>query len=170
MYNCLITSYVNVLHYVLYNAVKCDQLSDNYIAFFLHNSQTLHILFLYLLICNCIDYTWNIQDKWILPLTWCESTCNLADALMYKHVILKVVFSKLLQVVQFSYFIHVNPLIYTIWTSVLYSCFAFCFQLLLHILYQTTFCIHHVTLYIHINNKDYHAIDLQWHQHVSWCS
>ena len=48
--------------------------------------------------------------------------------------------------------------------------FAFCFYLLLHTLYQTTFCIHHFTSYIHINNKDYHAIDLQWHQHVSWCS
>ena len=54
-------------------------------------------------------------------------TCNLADALMYKHILLNAVFSKLLQVVQFSYFICVNPLIYTIWTSMLYSCFACCF-------------------------------------------
>ena len=30
-----------------------------------------------------------------------NSICNLADALMYKHILLKAVFSKLLQVVQF---------------------------------------------------------------------
>ena len=35
-----------------------------------------------------------------------------ADRLVYKHVLLQAVFSKLLQVVQFSYFIHVILLIY----------------------------------------------------------
>ena len=116
-------------------------LTDSFITIltFLYHSQTLHILFLYLFIYNCIDDTWNIQDKSIIPLTWFESTCNLADALMYKHFLLKAVFSKLLQVVQFSYFMPVNPLMYTIWTPMLYSCFAFCFQLMLHTLYQTTF-------------------------------
>ena len=138
--------------------------------FFLYYSQTLCRLFLYLLMYNCIYYTWNIQDKWILPVTWCESTCNLTDALMYKHFLLNAVFSKLLQVVQFSYFMHFNPFMYTIWTSMLYSCFAFCFHLLLHTLYQITFCIHYLTSKIHINNHHCHPIDLPWHQHVSWCS
>ena len=43
-----------------------------------------------------------------------ESTCNLADALMYKHFLFKAVFPRLVKLVQFSYFMHVNPLTYTI--------------------------------------------------------
>ena len=89
--------------------MTCNQLLYNYMDIFLYYSQTLCRLFLYLLIYNCIYYTWNIQGKWILPVTWCESTCNFGDALMYKYFLLNAVFSKLLQVVQFSYFMHANP-------------------------------------------------------------
>ena len=42
MYNCLITSYINVSYYVLYSAMKCNKLLYNYIALFLYHSQTLH--------------------------------------------------------------------------------------------------------------------------------
>ena len=117
------------------------------------NSVITILPFTYTIVRHCTDYfiSFDIQlyrlymkypRQCILPLSWCESTCNLADALMYRHFLLKAVFSKLLQVVQFSYFMDVNP---SVWTSMLYSCFAFCFQLPLHTLYQTTFCIHHVT-------------------------
>ena len=105
--------------------------------------------------------TWYMKEKWILPLTLCESTCNLADALMYKHFLLQAVFPKLLKLVQFPYVMHVNPLTYTIWTSMFYSCFAFCFQFQLYTLSQTTFYILHLTSYIHIIKKDHNAMDFQ---------
>ena len=105
-----------------------------------------------------------------MSLTLCKSTCNLVHALMYKHFLLKAVFPKLLKLVQFPYVIPVNPLTYTIWTSLLYNCFAFYFQFLLHTLSQTSFYILHLISCIHINKTYHHAVDFQQYQHVSWCS
>ena len=119
---------------------------------------------------TCVHHTCYMKDKWILPLTLCESTWNLVHTLMYKHFFLKAVFPKLVKLVQF-------PLCYTCQSFDLYhlnisglQLFCILFPTLLYTLSQTTFYILHLNSCIHINKTDHHAIDFQWYQHVSWCS
>ena len=127
---------------VLYNSVKCNQLLYNHIAFFPYHSKTLGILFLYLLMNNCVDNKWNMKDKWIFPLTLCESPCPLADALMYKHFLLKAVFPKLLKLEQFP--ISCMSILWPILSEHLW------FTVLLHFVsnfcYINFNCIWHITL------------------------
>ena len=70
MYNCLSIWYINVSYYVLYKAMTCKKLLYHYIGFSLYSSQTLHRLFLYLMIYNSIDYTWDIYHNFGCHIIW----------------------------------------------------------------------------------------------------
>ena len=116
--------------------------------FFPSYSQTLYRLFFYLVIHNCVPHTWHMKDTWILPLPLCQSSSNCIHAFIYKHFLLQVVFPKLVKLVQFPYVIYVYCLNYPIWTSLLYNCFAFCFQFLLYTLSQNINMFHDVVTFI----------------------
>ena len=94
-----------------------------------------------------------MKDRWIFPEPLCASSGKLVHAFMWRHVFLQAVFPNIVQFAQFPYVIDVNCLIYTICTSLLYSCFVFCFKFVLYTLFQTTFYILHVNSCIHITRQ-----------------
>ena len=94
-----------------------------------------------------------MKDTWILPLPLCESTCKLFHAFMCTDLLLQVVFPNLIQLVQFPYVIHVNCLIYTICTSLLYYCFAFCFKFVVYTLSQNNFFIYFMLIHAYISKR-----------------
>ena len=103
-----------------------------------------------------------MKDRCILPESLCASSGQLVHTIMWRHVFLEAVFPKIVQFVQFPCVIDVNYMIFTICTSLLYSCFVFCFEFVLYTLFQTTFYVFHVISCIHINTTDYHARDLHF--------
>ena len=113
-----------------------------------------------------------MKDRWILPKPLWASSGKLVGWCIYITYLnfLQAIFPNTVQFVQFPYVIDVNCLIYTTCTSLLYSCFAFCFKFVLYTLFQTNFYILHVNSHIHINKTDYHARDLHSCQYVSGCS
>ena len=111
-----------------------------------------------------------MKDRWILPESLCASSGQLVHAFMWRHAFLEAVFPNIVQFVQFPCVIDVNCMIFTICTSLLYSCFVFCFEFVWYILFPTTFYVFHVNSCIDINMTDYHARDLHSCQYLSWCS
>ena len=111
-----------------------------------------------------------MKDRCILPELLCATSGQLVHAFMWRHVFLEAVFPNIVQFVQFPCVIDVNCMIFTICTPLLYSCFVFCFEFVLYILFQTTCYVFHVNSCIHINMTDYHARDLHLCQYLSWCS
>ena len=111
-----------------------------------------------------------MKDRWILPESLCAHSGQLVHAFLCRHVFLEAVFPNIVQFVQFPCVIDVNCMIFTICTSLLYSCFVLCFKFVLYTLFQTAFYVFHVNSCIHINTTDYHARDLHSCQYLSWCS